>query len=168
MKWAVLVGRSTITQIASCPSWEQGNPVTKSMVTQSHFHSGISKGQSSPAGFWCSALTIWHVRHFFTNIATSDFIPDQKYCRFRSWYIFVLPGCMANLERWASCKIAPLNTGSAATTSRPLKRRNPSALNCHPSSCSPRWIWFQICCNSSSCHWLCFTCSTVDGTAITL
>ena len=78
IKWVVLVSQSTVTQMESNPPWEQGNLVLKYIVTQSHFYFGISRGPSSPAGlWWCLALTIWHVWHLFTNMATSDFILDQ-------------------------------------------------------------------------------------------
>ncbi|MFS7957030.1 hypothetical protein Hanom_Chr07g00661581 [Helianthus anomalus] len=50
-KWADLVNRSTITQIASFPFLVLGNLVTKSIVMSSHFHTGISNCCSRPEGF---------------------------------------------------------------------------------------------------------------------
>ena len=94
MKWADLVDRSTITQTALFPYGLRGKAVTKSMVILSHFHTGIGNGCKSPAGFWCSALTCWHIKHRDTYRAISRFIPFHQKCVFRSWYIFVPPGCM--------------------------------------------------------------------------
>ena len=56
------MSRSTITHTTSCLLGVHGKWVTKSIVTCSHFHSATSNGWSSPAGFWCSALTCYHVR----------------------------------------------------------------------------------------------------------
>jgi hypothetical protein len=56
-KWATLVRRSMMTQMESCPLFDLGRPVIKSIPTSSHFHVGIFNGWSRPAGLWCSALT---------------------------------------------------------------------------------------------------------------
>src|SRR3954466_15019665 len=97
-----------ITQIESWPLGDRGRPETKSIVIWPHFHCGISKGWSNPWGLWCSALTCWHVVHRDTYLATALFIPGHLYCRIRSRYIFVLPGCIASFELWNSCKISSL------------------------------------------------------------
>ena len=77
-KCAVLVNLSTITNIESNPLAVLGNLVTKSIVILSHFHSGMSKIWSVPAGFWCSVLTYRHVRHLTTKSTTSIFMPFHQ------------------------------------------------------------------------------------------
>src|SRR4051812_34496240 len=56
-KCATLECLSTTTKMASFPFWVFGKPVMKSILTLSHFHSGIGKGLRVPAGLSCSALT---------------------------------------------------------------------------------------------------------------
>jgi hypothetical protein len=51
MKWATLVRRSTMTHIESYPAWVRGNSTMKSISISFHFHSGIFKGCSNPAGY---------------------------------------------------------------------------------------------------------------------
>ena len=77
-KCAVLVNLSTITHIESNSLVVLGNPVTKSIVILSLFHSGISKLWSVPTSLWCSTLTCWHVRHLTTKSATSFFMPFHQ------------------------------------------------------------------------------------------
>ena len=55
-KWALLVNRSTITQIVLCPLKVCGKWVTKSMEMLSHFHTSISKGCRFPPDLWCSTF----------------------------------------------------------------------------------------------------------------
>lgn len=86
---ALFANLSTITQMASQPLLDQGNPVTKSMVMCSHFRF------NSPSGRRCSALRCWQYRHFETYSATSFFIPFYTYKLCKCLYIFVLPGCIA-------------------------------------------------------------------------
>ena len=50
MKWAVFVNLSTITQMASLPLAVLGRPTTKSIITWSHFYSGMGSGCIMPAG----------------------------------------------------------------------------------------------------------------------
>ena len=50
-KCADFVNRSTITHTVSFFLLVLGNPVMKSMVTCSHFHTGISRGSRVPPGF---------------------------------------------------------------------------------------------------------------------
>ena len=50
MKWAVFVNLSTITQMASLPLAILERSTTKSIVTWSHFHSGMGSGCIMPAG----------------------------------------------------------------------------------------------------------------------
>jgi hypothetical protein len=50
---------------------EVGNHVIKSMEMVSHFHYGMVKGCSSPAGFQCSTLTYWHSMHWDKYLAMS-------------------------------------------------------------------------------------------------
>ena len=50
-KWADFFNLSTITHITSFPVDPFGNPITKSIVMCSHFHSGISRGWSFLVGF---------------------------------------------------------------------------------------------------------------------
>jgi hypothetical protein len=78
IKWAALVSLSTTTMIESCCLLVLGNPVIKSIVTTSYFHSGIGKGCSNPAGCSCSALTFWHYIHLAMYSTISFFIPGQK------------------------------------------------------------------------------------------
>ena len=87
MKWATLVSRSTMTQIESWPRLDLGSPVIKSIPISSHFHSGIFKGWSNPAGRWCSALTRWQISNLATNEPISRFIPCHQNLSRRSWYI---------------------------------------------------------------------------------
>ena len=49
-KWADLVIQFTITQMESQPSDDFHNPDTKSIITSSHFHVGISYGCNIPPG----------------------------------------------------------------------------------------------------------------------
>ncbi|MFS7944249.1 hypothetical protein Hanom_Chr06g00509811 [Helianthus anomalus] len=64
--------------MASKPRFVLGNLVNRSIVICSHFQTGISNGWSLPYGFWCSALTCKHVKHFSTYFATSLFIPGHQ------------------------------------------------------------------------------------------
>jgi hypothetical protein len=59
--WDTLVSQSTITQRESYPHWLLSKPMIKSMSISSHFYSGTRKGCNTPAGHWCSALTLWQV-----------------------------------------------------------------------------------------------------------
>jgi len=93
-KWALLVSRSTITQMVSCPLNIHGKWVKKSMEMLSHFHIGISKGCRIPLDLWCSTFAFWHVKQATTNCATSLFIPFHQKVSLRSWCILVMPGCM--------------------------------------------------------------------------
>ena len=77
-KWADFVKRSTTTQTTSCSLWDLGNSVTKFIMTCSYFHSTTGNGCNKPAGLWCSAFTCWQVKHLFTNLTTSDFIPFHQ------------------------------------------------------------------------------------------
>jgi hypothetical protein len=92
MKWATFVKRSTMTQIESYPAWVHGNPTMKSIPVSSHFHSGILRGCSNPAGLYCSAFTRWQVSHRATYSVTSCFILYHQYQVFKSLYILVLLG----------------------------------------------------------------------------
>jgi hypothetical protein len=65
-KWAILVSRSTITQIESYPFAVLDNPIIKSMLISSHFHVGIGKDCNGPAVFICMALTRLQVSHLAT------------------------------------------------------------------------------------------------------
>jgi hypothetical protein len=65
-KWAILVSRSTITQIESYPFVVLGNPTIKSMLISSHFHVGIGRDCNGPAAFMCMALTRLQVSHLAT------------------------------------------------------------------------------------------------------
>ena len=49
-KWADLVNRSTITQMALFFEVERDNPMTKSIAIEPHFQVRISKGHSLPTG----------------------------------------------------------------------------------------------------------------------
>jgi hypothetical protein len=57
IKWEDLVSFSTTTIIESCFLTVLGNLVMKSVVTTSHFHSGMGKGCSKLARCLCSSLT---------------------------------------------------------------------------------------------------------------
>jgi hypothetical protein len=51
----------------------------KSIPISSHFHLGTFNGCSSPAGLWCSALTLSQTSHTTTCAATSLFSPYHQY-----------------------------------------------------------------------------------------
>jgi hypothetical protein len=78
IKWAAFVSLSTTTMIESCSLHVRGNHVIKSIVTTSHFHSGMGKGCINPAGCLCLALTFWHSIHLAMYSTISLFIPGQK------------------------------------------------------------------------------------------
>ena len=118
--------RSTITQIESYPFVVGGNPTMKSILISSHFHEGISKGWSIPAGLRWLALTLRQISHSDTYLATSRFILVHQNRCLRSWYILVLPGWMEYLERWASSRICFRSSKSLGTTSRFLNHKTPS------------------------------------------
>ena len=69
-KRAVFVNLPTIIQIALKPRLGL-SPVTKSMVTSSHFLCCTGRGWSSPPDLQCSILTCWQVAHGVINPATS-------------------------------------------------------------------------------------------------
>jgi hypothetical protein len=156
MKLATFANRSTITQIESYPSWVRGNPTMKSIPISSHFHSGIFKGCSSPAGLWCSAFTLWQVSHNDTYSAMSHFIPYQQYQVFKSLYILVLPWWIEYAESWTSRSMSFLWCFRLGTHIRFPNHRVPwlssekslvllSLINCHisfsfASSNYPFWI----------------------------
>merc|ERR1712080_778543 len=73
---ALLVNRSTITQMLSWLDLVLGNPSMKSIDTCSHFHSGISNGCNKPLGFFCSGLISWQFMHLDINFPMSLFIPS--------------------------------------------------------------------------------------------
>jgi hypothetical protein len=119
-KCAVLVNRSTITQMESYLKEVLGKPTIKSILISSHFQEGIDRGWRIPVVFKWLALTLWQTSHSETYLAISRFIRvQQKFC-FRSWYIFVLPGCIENLDRWASSNICLRSLWSLGTTIRSL------------------------------------------------
>ena len=68
-KWATLERRSITTKIALFPLLVLGNPVMKSILILSHFHSGIARGWRVPAGRWCCFNTT-------TNVAISNVLSD--------------------------------------------------------------------------------------------
>jgi hypothetical protein len=78
VKWAALVSLSTTTMIESCCLLVLGSQVIKSIFTTSHFHSGMGKGCSNPAGCLCSALTFWHSIHMAMYSMIYFFKPHQK------------------------------------------------------------------------------------------
>ena len=59
MKCTVLVSWSTTTHITLFFTWVRDRPTTKSIDTESHFHSGTSNGCNSHVGYWCSIFTLW-------------------------------------------------------------------------------------------------------------
>uniref|UniRef100_A0A0A9FR86 Uncharacterized protein n=1 Tax=Arundo donax TaxID=35708 RepID=A0A0A9FR86_ARUDO len=89
MKWATFVNLSTMTHMESCPFGVLGNPTIKSIPISSHFHTGTGRGCNSPAGLWCSALTLLHISQRATNSAISFFIPIHQYLCFMSINILV-------------------------------------------------------------------------------
>src|SRR6185503_8311506 len=115
MKWVALVSRSTITHMESCPFCVLGSPTTKSIPISSHFQTGMGRGCSNPAGFWCSALILWQVSQRATNRAMSAFIPLHQYFCLKSIYILVAPGWMEYAELWASSMIMFRNFPSLGT-----------------------------------------------------
>jgi hypothetical protein len=123
---AVLVNRSMITQIESCLREVLGKPTIKSILISSHFEEGIGRGWRIPAVFRWLALTLWQISHSKTYLAISRLIRvHQKFC-FKSWYIFVLPGCIENLDRWASSNIYLQSLWSLGTTIHSLNHKTPS------------------------------------------
>ena len=92
-KWALLVSRSTITQILSWPLKVRGKWVRKSIAMLSHFHTGMSNDCRIPLSLWCSTFAFWQVKQADKNWATSFFIPCHQKVSLRSWYILVMPGC---------------------------------------------------------------------------
>src|SRR3954465_15492837 len=71
---------SMTTKIASCPFLVGGNWVMKSIVTTSHFLSGIGRGYNIPAAFWYDGLFLWHSSHEFTYSLVSLTSVGQKNC----------------------------------------------------------------------------------------
>jgi len=61
-KWALLVSRSTITQIVLRFQTDRGKCVTKSIAMLSHFQTGISNWCNIPPGFLCSTFAFWQVK----------------------------------------------------------------------------------------------------------
>ena len=99
----------------------------KSIAIFSLFHSRMLRGCSSLIVFCLGAFTCWHIRHLLTYSAISFFIlRHQKYC-FRSWYIFVPPGCIEKGELCASVRIVFLISLTAETHKRPW-HNSPSSL----------------------------------------
>src|SRR3954464_12484615 len=88
------------TKMALFPFWVFGKPVMKSILTLSHFHSGIGNGLRVPADLWCSTLTRRQTSHSAMNCVISLFILVHQNLWRRSRYIFVLPGW---IERCVSC-----------------------------------------------------------------
>ena len=94
----------------------------------SHFHCGTGSGCKSPDGFWWSAFTCWQVKHLDTYSAISRFIPSHQKFLFKSWYIFVPPGCTVNRDLCASSRISFLRLSILGTHSLSLHLSVPSAL----------------------------------------
>jgi hypothetical protein len=143
-EWATFINRSTMIQIELYPAWVRGNPTMKSILISSHFHSGIFKGCSNPAGLWCSTFTLWQVSQRDTYSTMSLFIPYHQYRVFKSLYILVLPGWIEYVESWASRRISSLRCFRLGTHIRFPNHRVPwlsskkalallSLVNCHIS-----------------------------------
>src|SRR5438105_14486761 len=95
----------------------------------SHFHDGIAKGCNLPADLRWSALTRRQMSLSDTYLAISRFIRVHQNLGFKSWYILVLPGCIENLDWWASSRIYLRSSRSLGTTSLFLHQTTPS-LSC--------------------------------------
>jgi hypothetical protein len=77
IKWVALVSLSTTTMIESCYFLVLGSLLIKSIVTTSHFHSGMGNGCSKLVGCLCSILNFWHAKHLEIKSTTSFFMLDQ-------------------------------------------------------------------------------------------
>jgi hypothetical protein len=132
-----------MTQIESYPACLWGNLTMKSILISSHFHSGIFKGCSSPAGLWCSAFTLWQVSHNNTYSAMAHFIPYHQYWVFKSLYILVLPGWIEYAESWASRSMSSLRCFQLGTHSHFPNHRVPW-LSSEKSLVLLSWINYRI------------------------
>ena len=121
-----LVKWSTITQTLFFLLLVLGNPITKSILTWSHFYSGISKGCNNLAGFWCSTFTCWKIWQLATYWAMSLFISLHQNCLFKSWYILVLPWWIVYFALWSSIRSLFLNSTSLGTHNLSLNLMIPS------------------------------------------
>jgi len=125
-KCALLVSRSTMTQMVSCPLKVCGRWVTKSIEMLSHFHTGTSKGCIIPPGLWCSTFTFWQVRQADTYCATSFFIPCHQKFSLRSWYILVMPSCRLRRLLCPSSRINFFTSTSSGTHTLSWNQKMPS------------------------------------------
>ena len=133
-KWATFVSLSMTTKIASFPCLALGNPVTKSILIWSNFHSEIARGWRRPAGRWCSAFNLQHTSHSFTNWAISRFIWVHQYDCLKSWYNFELPRWIERRELCASFIMTFLRS-PLGTTIRPRR------IKCLCHQCVSTCIW---------------------------
>jgi len=125
-KWALLVSRSTMTQMVSCPLKVCGKWVTKSIEMLSHFHIGIFKGCKIPPGLWCSTFVFCYVKQADTNCATSFFLPCHQKVSLRSWYILVMSGCKLRRLLCPSSRINFFTSTSSGTHTLPWNFNMPS------------------------------------------
>lgn len=86
--------------MVSCFYLVNGNPLTKSIVTCSRFHSDSSICWRSPVGHRYTAMICRQIKHQETCSATSLCIQSHWYCLCKSRYILVLPEWNVILEWW--------------------------------------------------------------------
>jgi hypothetical protein len=86
----------------------------------------MGRGWRTPAVLRWLALTLWQISHSKTYFAISRFIRVHQKFYFRSWYILVLPGCIENMDKWASSNICLWSLWSLGTMIRSLNHRIPS------------------------------------------
>ena len=121
----------------------------------SHFYSGMLRGCSNPAVFCLGAFTCWHTRHLLTYSAIFFFILLHHKCYFKSWYIFVPPGCIEKGELCASVRISFFISLTGGTHKCPW-HNSPSSVDLEKPSTGHVFNWFRILfrLGSSRCEWV--------------
>jgi hypothetical protein len=99
IKCAAFLSLSTTTMIQSCCLVVMDSLVMKSIVTTSHFHSGMGNGYSNPVGFLCLAFSVplpfSHSMHLTIKLTTYFFIPSQNYWPLTTIIFLLYPRCPA-------------------------------------------------------------------------
>ena len=123
----------------------------KSIGILSHFHSSILRGCSSPMVFYLGDCTCWHTRHLLTCFTISFFILRHQKCCFRSWYIFVPPGCIEKGELCALVRSSFFISLTARTHKRTW-HNSPSSVDLEKPPTGPTINWSRISFRHGSSH----------------
>ena len=101
------------------------------------------RGCRSPIVFYLETFTCWHTRHLLTYSTIFFFILRHQKCCFRSWYIFVPPGCIEKGELCASVRISFFISLTVGTHQRPWHTSS-SSVDLEKLSTGPTVNWFRI------------------------